>query len=136
MSGLEGRVAIVTGGGSGLGAAIAKRLAGSGVKVLVSDINLKGAERAAQQIVGAGGTASGMQQDTARAEDSARVGDRGFARTGRWRAGWYGGTRRRVRGAPRLRCFSLRSGTLSSPWLAREYLGTRGVVLFATARPI
>jgi NAD(P)-dependent dehydrogenase (short-subunit alcohol dehydrogenase family) len=43
MSGCEGRVAIVTGGGSGLGEAIAKRLAGSGVKVLVSDINLKGA---------------------------------------------------------------------------------------------
>lgn len=73
MSGFEGRVAIVTGGGSGLGEAIAKRLAGSGVKVLVSDINLKGAERVAQQIVGAGGTASAMQQDTARAEDSARV---------------------------------------------------------------
>ena len=73
MTGLDGKVAIVTGGGSGLGEAIARALASKGVKVVVSDINLKGAERVAKEISGAGGTATAVAQDTARAEDSERV---------------------------------------------------------------
>jgi NAD(P)-dependent dehydrogenase (short-subunit alcohol dehydrogenase family) len=73
MTGLDGKVAIVTGGGSGLGEAIAKELASKGVKVVVSDINVKGAERVAGEIAGAGGTAGAVQQDTARPEDSDRV---------------------------------------------------------------
>ena len=73
MKGLDGKVAIVTGGGSGLGEAIAKRLASSGVKVVVSDINLKGADRVVKDIASAGGTASAVQQDTAKAEDNERV---------------------------------------------------------------
>ena len=73
MSGFNGKVALVTGGGSGLGEAIAKRLARSGVKVVVSDINLEGAERVATEITGAGGTASAIRQDTAKPEDAERV---------------------------------------------------------------
>jgi NAD(P)-dependent dehydrogenase (short-subunit alcohol dehydrogenase family) len=73
MTGLDGKVAIVTGGGSGLGEAIGKALAQRGVKVVLSDINLKGAERVAAQIRDAGGTASSVQQDTANADDSERV---------------------------------------------------------------
>ena len=73
MKGLSGKVAIVTGGGSGLGEAIAKSLAASGVKLVVSDINLKSAERVAQEITAAGGAASPIRQDTAKSEDSERV---------------------------------------------------------------
>jgi len=73
MRGLEGKVAIVTGGGSGLGEAIAKALAARRVKVVVSDINLQGAERVVQAITAAGGTASAVQQDTAKPEDNERV---------------------------------------------------------------
>ena len=73
MTGLSGKVALVTGGGSGLGEAIGKLLATSGAKVVLSDINLKGAERVAAEIVATGGTASAVQQDTAQAEHSERV---------------------------------------------------------------
>jgi NAD(P)-dependent dehydrogenase (short-subunit alcohol dehydrogenase family) len=73
MSTLEGRVAIVTGGGSGLGEAIGKDLAARGVKVILSDINLEGAERVAGEIIDAGGRASTVQQDAARPEDSEKV---------------------------------------------------------------
>lgn len=73
MTGLHGKVAIVTGGGSGLGEAIGKALAKRGVKVVLSDINVKGAERVAGEIDQAGGTASAVQHDTARPEDSERV---------------------------------------------------------------
>ena len=73
MKGYEGKVAIVTGGGSGLGEAIAKLLATRGAKVVVSDINLKGAERVVKEITGAGGIASAVQHDTAKAADNERV---------------------------------------------------------------
>jgi NAD(P)-dependent dehydrogenase (short-subunit alcohol dehydrogenase family) len=73
MRGIEGKVAIVTGGGSGLGEAIGKALAAHGAKVVLSDINLAGAERVASEIAAAGGTAVAVAQDTARADDSERV---------------------------------------------------------------
>ena len=55
MTEMKGKVAIVTGGGSGLGEAIGKALAKRGVRVVLSDINLKGAERVAGEIGQAGG---------------------------------------------------------------------------------
>ena len=73
MRGLDGKVAIVTGGGSGLGEAIGKALARNGVKVVLSDINLKGAERVAAEIRNAGGTADAVAQDAAQAGDSEKV---------------------------------------------------------------
>ena len=73
MRGLEGKVALVTGGGSGLGEAIGKALARSGAKVVLSDIRLDGAERVAREITSAGGTASAVQQDTARPADSEKT---------------------------------------------------------------
>ena len=73
MSGFDGKVAIVTGGGSGLGEAIGKALASRGVKVVLSDIKLEAAERVAAEIGQAGGTASAVRQDTAKPEDSEHV---------------------------------------------------------------
>ena len=73
MTGFSGKVAIITGGGSGLGEAIAKDLAARGATVVLSDINLKGAERVAAEIQKNGGKASSIQQDTAKPEESEKV---------------------------------------------------------------
>lgn len=58
MRGLSGKVAVVAGGGSGLGAAAALRLGAEGVAVLVGDIFEDKAQAIAARIVAAGGRAS------------------------------------------------------------------------------
>jgi len=63
MGSFQGKVAVVTGAGSGLGEAIAKDLAERGVKVVASDIDLESAERVAGEIRRAGGTAGAFRQD-------------------------------------------------------------------------
>lgn len=57
------RVAIVTGGGSGIGLAIARRLATDGHAVAVLDLDGGSAEAAAEAIHTAGGTATGVAAD-------------------------------------------------------------------------
>ena len=49
---LEGRVALVTGGASGIGAATCRRLAAEGASVAVTDMNLEGANELASEIGG------------------------------------------------------------------------------------
>lgn len=65
MAGFGGKVAIVTGGGSGLGESIGKALAAKGARVILSDIKLESADRVASEIKAAGGTASAFLQNTA-----------------------------------------------------------------------
>ncbi len=48
---LQDRIAVVTGGAQGLGAAICHRLAREGAHVVVADLNLEGAERVAAEIM-------------------------------------------------------------------------------------
>ena len=49
---IKGHAAIVTGGGSGLGAATAAELAGAGAKVACLDVNVDGARETAGKIAG------------------------------------------------------------------------------------
>ena len=60
---LSGRVAVVTGGGSGLGAAIAIGYAQVGVDVVVADVNLAGAEATRATIADQGGKAVAVELD-------------------------------------------------------------------------
>jgi len=53
----KGRVAIITGAGSGMGREHALMLASRGAKVVVNDISIEGAERTVKEIIEAAGTA-------------------------------------------------------------------------------
>jgi NAD(P)-dependent dehydrogenase (short-subunit alcohol dehydrogenase family) len=61
--GLEGKVAIVTGGARGLGRAIALELAAEGAKVVIADINQEEAKRVVEKVQKSGGTAVAIQVD-------------------------------------------------------------------------
>lgn len=71
----DGKVALVTGGGSGLGEAISKELAAQGVKVVVSDINLEAAQRVVDEITAGGGDGAAFEANTAVTEDSRKAVD-------------------------------------------------------------
>ncbi len=62
---LNDRVAIVTGGARGIGAAVVATLAASGVRVVVADIDEPGAQAVAGEVVAAGGEASAIPVDLA-----------------------------------------------------------------------
>lgn len=63
MNRVDGKVALVTGGGSGIGAASARLLAEAGARVVVTDINGKAAGEVAGEILASGGDALALHHD-------------------------------------------------------------------------
>ncbi|MBI3826548.1 MAG: SDR family oxidoreductase [Candidatus Rokubacteria bacterium] len=76
---LENRVAIVTGAGSGIGAASALLMAQEGAKVIVADIDAAAAKATAERIEKAGGAALAMAADVSRGADNKALVDRAVA---------------------------------------------------------
>ena len=73
--GLEGRVAIVTGGSRGIGRAVAQCLAEDGASVVVSGLDLARCEVAAKELESVGVPVLGVVADVARREDVERLVD-------------------------------------------------------------
>ena len=69
MQRLEGKRAVVTGAGSGIGRAIAMRLADEGARVVLADVDEGAAEAVAGEIGEAGGEALAQKTDVTRAAD-------------------------------------------------------------------
>ncbi len=69
----EGKVALVTGAARGIGEAIALKLAQEGADVVVTDVDLEGAQRVAQEIEGLGRKAKAIQADVSQREAVQRL---------------------------------------------------------------
>jgi NAD(P)-dependent dehydrogenase (short-subunit alcohol dehydrogenase family) len=75
MFDLTGKYALVTGAGSGIGAAIAETLAGAGAHVCVTDVDSVSARATAERIRSAGRAATSASLDVTDEEDCRRVAD-------------------------------------------------------------
>ena len=73
MSGLEGRAAIVTGGGGGIGRGIARRYAREGASVVVAERDEESGKRTAEELSGLGGAGLFVQTDVKRKADVLRA---------------------------------------------------------------
>lgn len=73
MKSLQNKIAIVTGGGSGIGRAICLLYASEGAKIVVSDVDEKAGEESVAQIKAKGGAAIFVKADTSKPEDSRKV---------------------------------------------------------------
>lgn len=82
MKRLEGKVAIVTGAGKGIGAATAKRLAADGAKVAIVDVKEEFGLETVQAIQAAGGEAIAVGCDVSKAEQVAAAADKVFSHFG------------------------------------------------------
>lgn len=77
------KVAIVTGGASGIGRALCEEMAKRGTRVVAADINLEGAEQVASAISKAGGQAEAAHLDVTRSEEVQKLVDQTATRHGR-----------------------------------------------------
>lgn len=76
MFGLQGRTALITGAGNGIGAAVAKAYATAGAAVLVTDLDEDAAKAVAKEITAAGGKADSAVLDVRDAEQAAAAAER------------------------------------------------------------
>jgi 3-oxoacyl-[acyl-carrier protein] reductase len=70
---LQGKVAVITGAGRGIGRAFALALAAEGCRVAAGDVDVAGAEATVQQIASSGGTAAALEVDVTQRDSVARL---------------------------------------------------------------
>lgn len=83
MEAVAGKVALITGAGSGIGKQTALLFAREGARVVVSDINENDGKAVADQIINAGGEAIFIKADTAKPEDHQALVDQTIAKFGK-----------------------------------------------------
>jgi 3-oxoacyl-[acyl-carrier protein] reductase len=83
MSGLKGRIAIVTGGASGIGRAISLGLAREGASVIICDINESKAIQCAEEIGNVGSKVLVVKTDVSKSADTKHAVEEGLKRFGR-----------------------------------------------------
>jgi NAD(P)-dependent dehydrogenase (short-subunit alcohol dehydrogenase family) len=82
MKELKGRVAVVTGGASGIGRALAAAFIGEGMVVVLADVEAGALEKTAGLLRARGGEVSGVVTDVSRRESVQALADRVFERHG------------------------------------------------------
>ena len=82
MKNLNGRVAVITGAASGMGAAMAWRFARSGMKIVVSDIDGDAATATRDALLAAGHDAIAVRADVANSDDVDGLADRAYEHYG------------------------------------------------------
>jgi len=69
MHEFDGRVAVITGGGSGLGKAMAARFAHAGMRLMLADVDTAALERTAAELRAGGAQVATLRTDVSRGED-------------------------------------------------------------------
>jgi NAD(P)-dependent dehydrogenase (short-subunit alcohol dehydrogenase family) len=80
---LEGKVALITGGASGMGKVASSLFAGEGAKVVLTDVADEAGEAVAEQIRSAGGEAAYVHADVSKEEDAKAMIDAAVERFGK-----------------------------------------------------
>ena len=82
MKDLQGKVAVITGGASGIGRAVAERAAGEGMKIVLADIEEGPLKEAVDELTGEGAEALGVVTDVSDAASVRELRDRALDRFG------------------------------------------------------
>ena len=82
MRELNGKVAVVTGGASGIGLALSERFATEGMKVVVADVEETALDKAVARLTEGGAEAIGVRTDVTSFESVAALADSAYAAYG------------------------------------------------------